>query len=205
MSFDSQNLDYTDEAWWEPSMFEMDNDQLVTLFSIIESDDLDDCFYPEKAPIRIRRRAKQFSIDPVFSYFCECFGGDALSVFTDKHHRQSVLIAGSNTMGDYYVLDRLPNRRPETIWPHVENALLEGTISDYVIEAEKEPGVIDSHRVEPWDFTFLFAEFTFYGNRTLEKRMQRMIQGLYRIAPADCLLKQEYPTAEEWLQQAGID
>lgn len=198
------SMDYTHETWWEPSIFEMDDDQLTRLFSIIESDDLDDYFYPERVPSKIRRRAKQFSIGPVFSYYSECMGGDALSVFTDKHHRQSALIAGSSLTFGYYVLDRLPNRRPETIWPYVENALLEGTISDYIIETANVPGVINSRRVEPWDFSFLIADFSFYGNRTLEKRMQRMIQELYRMAPEDCLLKQECPTAAEWLQQAGI-
>lgn len=197
-----QKLDYTDEAWWVPPAFAMADEQLAQLRDIVASADLQDYFYPHAPPKSISRRYKQFRIEPVLNHCAGCLGYGRLDVLIDEKYHQALMI-GSGSSGER-VFARLPDLRPETLWPSIKAYLLTGGPLDGVITA-KEDFQFDFQASEPWEHAIWISDFWFFGNAELQSRFRELLDDLYMHAPDECGLKQDVaPTAEAWCERNGI-
>ena len=205
----SEKHNYTDEAWWEPPLFDWKEEEIVKLFEIVrdsflekEEDIADRFFDSDKVPPRIFRRLKQFEYRIIYDSYMPNSGGNGLAFLIDKYHKQTVLVGGTPLIGYYYFVAYLPDRRIGTVWPYVEESLFGTNFFGATTAFINEEGKFELLESEPWDASFWTEEFGFTSRQQLSNRFIKSIKRVYSVAPEDWYLREFYPTADDWLRHA---
>jgi hypothetical protein len=200
MTEQEQDLDYESFEWWAPSLHEMPDDRLETICGMLVNGDLDEWFSDAPPSNKIRSRFDSFSLDPIVQFGChEITGLVCISLLWDKRSQQACLAIG-DPIDHTYSFVRLPDRRPSTIWPHVEELLLDGVIFDYDLVTDQGELILERN-TSPLESLALTPDFLeFYGNEALGSRLSTLIKKLYKAHPPTGDVKESWPTAEAWLK-----
>lgn len=192
------SYDYESIEWWAPELHAMPDERLSTICSMLENGDLEEHFSWDPPRKEIRSRFGSFVLEPLVRFGAyEVFGLTSASLLWDKRYRQACVAIGDPT-NQMDVFIHLPDRRPSSVWPQVQELLLDGLISDYVI-AEDDGQTILQRRTSPLDSVALCPTWLeFYGGKALQIRLATFIKKLYKAYPLD--VKEEWPTPEAWLK-----
>lgn len=201
MSELDRDLDYTNEAWWQPPLHEMHEDRAKQLGDLALMEELDDLFYPDPVTPAIKRRFRDFQIDLIASYDAECFGYANLWVLHDRRERQSVTLVES--VIDWSLSARLINRRPENIWPSVLAFLIQpGPLDGFITFKDNWKATVDSYPV--WDYIIWTSSFWITESIPLRRKLRQLVATIYQTAPEDSLLKEFAPNADAWFKKQEL-
>jgi hypothetical protein len=189
---------------WEKTLARLDEDEIHMMVRWAKDpspSEVDDWFYPEKAPQSLWDRLKHIDFIPFLDCGMDSYFVVHYSILWDKKERNGLIVGVDReaTTREFFI----SKLNSEKILPWAMNTILDGTGLKYA----KKGVVRDRSRVDP-DYSIYWNASDFFVNTKFipKKEIKKLIHLIYDkyIPPNGEWFTDSWPTAEAWLNAAGI-